>query len=120
MIGNIFICLDEATYNGNIPAELQGRYARIERDDEGNLLNILPTTFADVGNDNRRKFGAVIELDINGSKHFVLEFNASWLSSEVSSLIALGGGLNYPSNTLLTNEEAIELIQANQDDSLPE
>jgi len=116
MIGNVFICLDEVTYNGNIPAELQGRYSRIERDEEGELISILPTTFAEVGEDNKRKFGAVIELDINGSKHFVLELNASWLSSEVSCLIALGGGLNYPSNALLTNEEAISLINQHQDD----
>ena len=116
MTGNVFICLDEVTYNGNIPAELQGQYARIEQDEEGNLLSILPTTFAEVGEDNKRKFGVVIELDISGSKYFIMEFNASWTSGEVSSLIALGDGLNYPSNALLTNEEARELIQSNQND----
>ena len=39
-----------------------------------------------------------------------MEFNASWLESEVSSLINLGNGLDYPNNTLMTNSEAITLI----------
>ena len=114
MIGNIFICLDEQTYLGLIPEELQGSYSRKSYDEDGNLVAILDTTFEEVGIDNRRKFGAVIELDVNGAKHFVMEFNASWLQSEVSTLIGLGAGLSYPSNTLLTNSEAIELINANQ------
>jgi len=114
MISNIFICLDEQTYLGLIPVELQGSYSRKTYDDDGNLLSILPTTFEEVGIDNRRKFGAVIELDVNGANHFIMEFNASWLQSEVSTLIGLGAGLNYPSNTLLTNSEAIELINLYQ------
>lgn len=116
MVGNIFICLNEATYNGNIPTELQGSYSRKTYDEDGNLVAILDTTFEEVGIDNRRKFGAVIELDVNGAKHFVMEFNASWLQSEVTALLSLGKGLSYPSNTLLTNEEAIELIKANTND----
>ena len=43
-----------------------------------------------------------------------MEFNASWLQSEVSALINLGNGLEYPNNTLMTNKEAISIIQDNQ------
>ena len=114
MIGNIFICLNEATYNGEIPAELQGSYARVSSDEEGNLIEILPTTFKEVGEDGRRKFGSVVELTIDEAKFYIMEFNASWLQSEVSALIDLGNGLDYPNNTLMTNKEAIELINLNQ------
>jgi len=48
-----------------------------------------------------------------------MEFNASWLQSEVTTLINLGNGLNYPSNTLLTNAEAISLINQYTND-IPE
>ena len=113
MIGK-FICLNEATYNSEIPVDLQARYARVDRDDEGNLLDILPTTFAEVGEDNRRAYGSVIELTINDENFYVMELEASWLNGEVSALIDLGNGLNYPNNTLLTKEEAIELIRVNQ------
>ena len=110
MVGNIFICLNEATYNGEIPTELQGSYSRISRDEEGELVAVLPTTFAQIGEDNKRKFGGVVEVTINEVKFYIMEFNASWLESEVSSLINLGNGLDYPNNTLMTNSEAITLI----------
>jgi len=118
MIGK-FICLNEQTYNSEIPVELQARYARVERDDEGNLLNILPTTFAEVGNDNRRAFGAVVQFSIGEDNFYILEMEASWLNGEVSALLSLGENLAYPNNTLLTNAEAIELInEYATDDSL--
>ena len=110
MVGNIFICLNEATYNGEIPTELQGSYSRISRDEEGELVAVLPTTFAQIGEDNKRKFGSVVEIEVNGSVYYIMEFNASWLQSEVSALFRLGKGLRYPNNTLMTNKEAIELI----------
>ena len=120
MVGNIFICLNEATYNGEIPTELQGSYSRISRDKEGELVAVLPTTFRRVGMDNKRKFGSVVEIKVNGNVYYIMEFNASWLQSEVSALINLGNGLDYPNNTLMTNKEAIELINLNQpnDESL--
>ena len=120
MVGNIFICLNEATYNGEIPKELQGSYSRTSSDEEGNLIEVLPTTFKEVGEDGRRKFGSVVELTIDKAKFYIMEFNASWLQSEVSALINLGNGLRFPNNTLMTNKEAIELINSNQsiDESL--
>jgi hypothetical protein len=116
MVGNIFICLNEATYNGEIPTELQGSYARVSSDEEGNLIEILPTTFKEVGEDGKRKFGSVVELTIDEAKFYIMEFNASWLQSEVSALINLGNGLDYPNNTLMTNAEAIGFISANRVD----
>ena len=114
MVGNIFICLNEATYNGEIPTELQGSYARVSSDEEGNLIEVLPTTFKEVGEDGRRKFGAVVELTIDEAKFYIMEFNASWLQSEVSALINLGNDLEYPNNALMTNKEAVTLINLNQ------
>ena len=118
MVGNIFICLNEATYNGEIPTELQGSYARVSSDEDGNLIEILPTTFKEVGEDGKRKFGSVVELTIDDAKFYIMEFNASWLQSEVSALINLGNGLEYPNNTLMTNKEAIALMQDNQSEDI--
>lgn len=115
MIGNIYICLNEATYNSEIPNELRAKYARSNQDENGNVIGILPTTFAQIGEDNRRKFGVVREFSIDSSKFYILEFEASWLDGEVSSLLNLGVGLTYPNNTLLTNKEARQLIEDNAD-----
>ena len=114
MVGNIFICLNEATYNSEIPTELQGSYSRISRDEEGELVAVLPTTFAQIGEDNKRKFGSVVEIEVNGSVYYIMEFNASWLQSEVSALLSLGNGLKYPNNTLMTNAEAVRFISDNR------
>ena len=116
MIGNIFICLNEATYNGEIPTELQGSYSRMSYDLDDDIVEVLPTTFKDVGEDGKREFGAVVELTIDEAKFYIMEFNASWLQSEVSALINLGNDLDYPNNTLLTNKEAISLINLHSDD----
>ena len=116
MKGNIFICLNEATYKGNIPAELQGEYARKTYDEEGVLDAILDTTFEEVGIDTRIKFGSVIGFEIDSNKFHVMEVGASWLNGGVSALMALGDGLEYPNNCLMTNEEAMELIAANTRD----
>ena len=116
MKGNIFICLNRATYKGLIPTELEGKYSRKVYDDEGALIEVLPTTFEDVATDNRIKFGNVIELNIADDTFHVIELDCSWLGGEVSALLDLGSRLNYPNNCLMTNEEAMELIRDNQDD----
>jgi hypothetical protein len=114
MQGNIFICLNRATYKGLIPTELEGKYSRKSYDEEGTLIEVLPTTFEELGADNRIKFGNVIEVAIEDSKYFVLELDCSWLGGEVSALLDLGSSLSYPNNCLMTNKEAMELIKANQ------
>lgn len=110
MQGNIFICLNEATYKGLIPTELVAEHARKSYDDEGSVVEVLNTTFEELGIDNKIKFGEVIELNIKDNKHYVLELDCSWLEGEVSALVSLGNGLSYPSNALLKNAEAISLI----------
>ena len=114
MIGNIFISLNEATYNGLIPSELSGRYSRVDKDEEGNLIDILDTTFKEMGEDNKQRFGSVIEIEINSEKFYILELNASWVSGEVTALINLSNRLPFPNNTLLLADEARELINENR------
>jgi len=116
MKGNIFICLNEATYKGLIPAKLEGKYARKVYDIDNDLVEVLPTTFEEVASDNRIKFGSVIQFKIGTRKYFVIELDCSWLGGEVSTLLDLGSKLNYPNNCLMTNSEAMELIRDNTDD----
>ena len=116
MKGNIFICLNEATYKGLIPAKLEGKYARKVYDIDNDLVEVLPTTFKEVASDNRVKFGNVIELSISKARYYVVELDCSWLGGEVSALLDLGSKLTYPNNCLMTNAEAIELIRDNAND----
>ena len=115
MIGNIYICLNEETYNSEIP-DLLSRYRRAEFDEEGALVRLLPTTFAEMGEDNKRQYGRVLEFQKDGENFYILEFSASWLNGEVSYLLGLGEGLAYPNNTLLTSDEAVSLVQENTEE----
>lgn len=118
MIGNVFICLNEATYLGIIPSELEGKYSRKIYNEEGVLTEVLDTTFEMVAFDNRIKFGGVVELNIDKVTYYVVELDCSWLGGGVSALLNLGRGLSYPSNCLMTNAEAIELIRDNQSEDI--
>tara|TARA_R110000751_G_scaffold134837_1_gene237391 strand:- start:4288 stop:4650 length:363 start_codon:yes stop_codon:yes gene_type:complete len=100
MNGNIYICLNEETYKSNIPEIL----------DNGN-----PITFEDMGAKNKELFGGVNSIVVNDENFYILEMSASWIKGEVSSLLALGEGLEFPSNALLSNKEAREIIQDNTD-----
>ena len=112
MIGNIYICLNEETYNSELP-DLFSRYRRAEFDEEGALVQLLPTTYAEMGEYNKRQYGHVLTFQKDGENFYILEFSASWLDGEVSYLLGLGEGLAYPNNTVLTSDEAVELVKEN-------
>jgi len=112
MRGNIFICLNEQTYNSEIP-DILSRCRRVEFSKDGSSSKILPTTFAQMGEDNTTDFGKVQSLSVDGVNFYILQFNASWLNGEVSYLKDLGKGLSYPNNALLLNAEARKLLEEN-------
>ena len=113
MKGNIFMCLNKATYEGNIPAGLKASYARRTYDEDGVQTAILDTTFKEVVADNLYKYGGEVEIDVSGTAYFLVELDASWITGEVSLLLELGDGLSYPNNCLLTNSEARKLVSDN-------
>jgi len=113
MQGNIYIALNTETYRSEIPKALHNRYQWTETSDDGEQTVITPT-FEQLGERLRQKHGSVIELKVGRRNIYVMELEASWLQSEVSALLALGAGLEYPQNTLLTASEAQALIADNQ------
>lgn len=115
MKGNIYICLNEETYNSNLP-DIFSRYKRAEYDDEGALVQLLPTTYAQMAEDDKYINGPAVHITIDGDNYYIVKILASWLQGEVSYILSLGEGLSYPSNTLLSPEESSELISSNSSD----
>ncbi len=115
MKGNIYICLNEETYNSELP-DIFSRYRRPEYDEEGALVQLLPTTYAEMAEDNKLLHGAVVNVEINGSQCYIVEMTASWLDGEVSHLLSLGEGLSYPNNAVLNSNEASQLVAENTQD----
>lgn len=121
MRGNIYISLNESTYESLIPTELVDKYGNIpvllkkaESDDDEDVFEVKERpTFKEIGKANEGDFGVVIKVVVDDSNYYVLELDASWASSEVSALLKLGSGLKSPNNTLMTNKEAINFINKN-------
>ena len=115
MRGNIFYALNTETWNDVIPFSLLGRYGWSETDEEGNTIEIHPT-WKELANSahHKAKYGVPIEIKVGRRNIYIIELTASWLQSEVSDLMALGDGLEYPQNSLLIAEEANHLITTNK------
>ncbi len=113
MRGNVYISLNESTYEDLIPTELVDKYGISVLDDEGVETSKTTPTFKELGEVNKHLFGPVITVTVDSVNYYVMELEVSWTSSEVSALIALGLGLSSPNNTLMTNKEAINFINEN-------
>lgn len=113
MRGNVYISLNESTYESLIPTELVGKYGVPVLDDEGVETSKTTPTFKELGEINKYLFGGVITVTIDSENYYVMELDASWSSSEVSALLNLGSGLSSPNNTLMTNKESINFINEN-------
>ena len=116
MRGNVYMCLDNTTFNKLIPTELVATYGIPEYDEEGVQNGVIHPTFKELGEYNRRKFGYVPMVKIGNAKFYIVELEASWISGELSALLKLGKNKAYPKNCLMTRSEAAKFIRDNADD----
>jgi len=110
------MCLDNTTFNKLIPTELVATYGIPEYDEEGVQNGVIHPTFKELGEYNRRKFGAVPMIKIGNAKFHIVELEASWISGELSALLKLGKNKAYPKNCLMTRSEAAKFIRDNAND----
>ena len=116
MRGNVYMCLDNTTFNKLIPTELVAKYGIPEYDEEGIQNGVIHPTFKELGEYNRRKFGANPMVKIGNAKFYIIELEASWLDGELSALLKLGKNKAYPKNCLMTRPEAAKFIRDNAND----
>jgi len=112
------MCLDNTTFKGLIPEELMKTYGIPQYDEEGVQNGVIKPTFKELGEYNRRKFGANPMVKIGKAKYYIIELEASWVNGELSALLDLGKGKKYPNNCLMTRTEAAKFIRDNSDDSI--
>lgn len=118
MRGNVYMCLDNTTFNKLIPTELVAKYKIPEYDEEGVQNGVIHPTFKELGQYNKRKFGYVPMVKIGNAKFYIVELEASWINGELSALLNLGKNKQYPNNCLMTRTEAAKFIRDNSDDSI--
>ena len=118
MRGNVFLCLDNTTFNKLMPKELVGTYGIPEYDEEGIQNGVTHPTFKELGEYNRRKFGHNPMVKIGKAKFYIIQLEASWLNGELSSLLNLGKNKAYPKNCLMTRSEASIFLSEHQSDEI--
>ena len=116
MRGNVYLSLDTKTFKGLIPEELMKTYGIPQYDEEGIQNGVIKPTFEELGEYNRRKFGANPVVKIGKTKYHIIQLEASWVSGELSALLDLGKGKEYPNNCLMTRTEASQFVSKHAKD----
>ena len=98
MRGNVFLCLNNATFNSLIPDELISSYGIPEYDEEGIQNGVIHPTFKELGESNGGKFGANPMIRVDDVEYYIVQ------------------GKSYPSNSLMTSSEASKFCSDNQTD----
>ena len=116
MRGNVYLSLDTKTFKGLIPEELMKTYGIPQYDEEGIQNGVIKPTFEELGEYNRRKFGANPMVKIGKAKFYIIQLEASWLDGELSALLKLGKNKAYPKNCLMTRSEASKFVSKHSND----
>ena len=121
MRGNVYISIPTADIANALPSVIT-RYDWTEstynEDGEVESTSTIHPTWEQYGVRYAGHFGAPVQISIDGSDFTIYEMTASWLNSEVSALISLGSGKSAPSYSVMTSEEARQLIIDNSETQL--
>ena len=102
----LYICLKKTTYESQIPTVLQSKlgWNEYEYDDDGEVTST--TTYRPTWKESafKGKLGAP-RVSLDGGL-IILKGEFSMLTGELTAMIALGNGLAYPNNSILTKTEA--------------
>ena len=102
----LYICLKKTTYESQIPTVLQSKlgWNEYEYDDDGEITST--TAYRPTWKESafRGKLGAP-RVSLDGGL-IIVKGEFSMLDGELTAMIALGNGLAYPNNSILTKTEA--------------
>lgn len=109
----LYICLKKATYESKVPDALKSKLGWNEYtyNDDGSIETT--TAYHPTWKESafKGKLGAPREsLD---KELIIVKGEFSMLTGELTSIIALGNGLDYPNNSVLTKTEAQTLANGN-------
>jgi len=108
----MYVCLKQATYESQIPTELQGKlgWDNYEYDEEGNITSTTvyrPTWKEAVF---KGKLGA--PRVSNDGAYVIVKGEFSMKEGELSAIASLGASMAYPNNSVLTKTEAQTLVNS--------
>ena len=106
----MYVCLKKATYESQIPTELQGKlgWKNYTYDEHGNIASTTvyrPTWKESVF---KGKLGA--PRVSNDGAYVIVKGEFSMKEGELSAIASLGASMAYPNNSILTKTEAQTLV----------
>ena len=106
----MYVCLKKATYESQIPTELQSNlgWNNYTYDDDGNVTDT--TAYRPTWKESafKGKLG-VPKVSPNGS-YIIVKGEFSMKEGELSAIANLGASMAYPNNSVLTKSEAQALV----------
>ena len=107
----LYICLKKTTYESNVPSVLQPKlgWNNYTYEDDGETIRTT-TAYTPTWKEAafRGKLGAPRE-SLDGNL-IIVKGEFSMLDGELTAMIALGSGMDYPNNSILTKTEAQTLV----------
>tara|TARA_R100000152_G_C6764689_1_gene189363 strand:- start:1288 stop:1620 length:333 start_codon:yes stop_codon:yes gene_type:complete len=100
----MYVCLNKATYESQIPTALQNKLGW----DDGDGNSYRPT-WKEVSFSG--KLG--VPRFSNNGNYVIVKGEFSMKEGELTAIANLGNGLSYPNNTILTKTEAQTLVSSN-------
>ena len=102
----LYICLKKATYESAVPSVLQPKlgWNVHEYDSEGEITSTTAYTPTWKESAFKGYLGAP-RVSLDGSL-IIVKGEFSMLEGELTAMIALGSGMSYPNNSILTKSEA--------------
>jgi hypothetical protein len=109
----MYVCLKKATYESQIPTELQSKlgWNNYTYDDDGNVTST--TAYRPTWKEAAFKGKLGAPRESHDGSYIIVKGEFSMKEGELSVIAALGAGMAYPNNSVLTKTEAQTLVASN-------
>ena len=106
----MYVCLNKATYESQIPTELQSKlgWNNYTYNDEGEVTNT--TVYRPTWKESAFAGKLGVPRESHDGAYIIVKGEFSMLTGELSAITNLGSSLAYPNNSVLTKTEAQTLV----------
>ena len=115
---NLYFSITKEDFKKAIPDSLLGKYSTKSFDEEGEVTINVPESWEEAEEEGafcwvRKSLNWDKPGVANSEKVAIIKGEFSILEGELSALIAMGEGKEFPYNSVMTKQEAKDLVQTN-------
>ena len=108
----MYVCLNKATYESQIPTELQSKlgWNNYTYNDEGEVTNT--TVYRPTWKESAFAGKLGVPKESHDGAYIIVKGEFSMKEGELSAIAELGASMAYPNNTILTKSEVQALVMS--------